>query len=402
MKSNFRFLYSENSDLDLDTAPKLLKLAHTYQVTSAVKFCSDYIIEGLSSDNACGFLDIALFYDIPKLRDEACRLIDEQAEKALYSEGFLQVSSTCIAYILKGDTFHTEEKAIFQRAMDWSRAECRRLGNDNPDEQTVRKTLGDAFYYLRVPNLDLSDFVEITRQTSIYSYLEYQELVAQIAGLKSYDYAVNLNRDRLPSCEKAEFNDEEFQASEISCGKVKCSFSLTPNRAFYLTGFEVEHCGISQNIRYGDRFERPSELQKNIVCTVTIDDLYYKETFMDISEPLYFKSPVKVRKNVDLSVEIDFSWLFKYGDSLSRYTRSSCGTRHGQASSGLQINAFKTHKQIFGTFGTIRTKSGNCFVKAFYVENLSHREESPCDVEHSETEETTTIDDENEFTDESD
>lgn len=175
-----------------------------YQVPTAADFSSENIILELSADNACRFLDLALLYDVTKLRDHACDIIDKNAREALESEDFLEISQGCLMYILKGDTFYAEETFIFQRAMEWGKAECHRKGNENPDDHTIRTTLGEAFYYLRVPTLALDALVECTRTNDYFSFNEYKDIVAAISGA---DISVksNLHRRRVPLKENPVF-----------------------------------------------------------------------------------------------------------------------------------------------------------------------------------------------------
>lgn len=353
-------------------APRLLKLAHTYQVPSAVKFCSEYIIKGLSGDNACRFLDLALFYEIPELRDAACRVIDEHAEHALNSDSFLQVSDECLTYILKGDTLNTDETRILERAILWSKTKCQKLGIENADDQTLRKTLGEAFYYLRVPSLDFKSFAECTRQLNFYTITEYKELVGQIAGLEVLDENINLKRSRLPLFETAVFDSDLFQEKQVQSSIVQCSFLISPKRAFYLVGFVVEHCTIRQSYFSYDFIP---DLQKQIVCTATIDNPNYKQIFKSVLKPVFFRSPVKITKIANLSIKIDFSWLFAYGSSVSTYTKGSGSDRHG-----IRISTLTSDKELSSpSFGTIKLRTGDCFIKAFYVKNFPRRETRSCE-----------------------
>lgn len=67
--------------------------------------------------------------------------------------------------------------------MNWSRGECYRQGNENLDDQTLRKTLGDGFYYLTAPDLKLSGFLKLMSTNDVYTLHEYHENIANIRRL---------------------------------------------------------------------------------------------------------------------------------------------------------------------------------------------------------------------------
>lgn len=145
-----------------------------------------------------------------------------------------------------------------------------------------------------------------------------------------------------------------------------------------MLGFELNPTAIRQYCKRetGSNFVRIGELSSSLDCTIVIENHLYEETFKDVSDILFLEEPITIKENVTFSIELNFSWLFDYGDALSKYTamRFQKGYTIGdKITSGLMVCKTNLETTINGEFGIISFKSGDCFVKRFYVKNLSNR-----------------------------
>lgn len=375
----FRYLYNDHTYLDfVEQALEFLKVAHTYQVTRAVEFCTRYLTSELLPENACTILDVALLYDLTDLIRAACELIDKDAEASLDSVNFPDISLSCLTYILKGDTLNMDEKLIFHRAIDWSFAECQKKGIEHPTDKELREALGEAFYHLRTPTLCLSDFVECTRTRTFYDLSEYQDIVAAISG-SNIKVSSNLNKQRVPYTETVTL--APFAGKEVIYNKVKCSYKVNPRSPFTIKGFEVKRFGILQEKSGATSYWSISTLQKNVECNVSVNGIH-KQCFTHLFEPKYFYSPIRVTNEMTITFEIDFSWLFSYGTALAKFsqcTHTCCRGRQCQFSSGIKVFVLAAKALVETHFGNISFETGDGFVEKFFVENFSNREELPMD-----------------------
>ncbi|KAL3099988.1 hypothetical protein niasHS_001914 [Heterodera schachtii] len=154
------FIYTE--DLKGLTAQNLLG------VLFAAK---KYKIIGLI--NACVAFPISQFSNVFKIIAEArvldmdfaqCCLqyIDENAHSLFLSENFLQIDNEFLTEILSRDQLKTKggELEIWQAALRWADAQCRRNGTECSAEKR-RAALGQALFEIRFPLIKKEDFTLI-------------------------------------------------------------------------------------------------------------------------------------------------------------------------------------------------------------------------------------------------
>lgn len=233
-----RYLYSDETEVTEEQVVDLIKLAHLYQIPALLKFCAEYMEGKFTDENACIFLDLALFYDIVKLRDDVCRYIDTHAEGVLKSEQFPKVSKACLTYILKGDTLLANEAFIFERTMTWAKEECRQEGIENPDGPKLRETLGEAFYQVRVPTMDVQTFLRSTVRKGLYSVSELERILEFIVNKEADPGEIHYCAKRISVCENIAFTGHR-SSLEIGNEVVTCSSILTVRRPCKFRGFQL-------------------------------------------------------------------------------------------------------------------------------------------------------------------
>ncbi|XP_060560402.1 BTB/POZ domain-containing protein 6-B-like [Ruditapes philippinarum] len=116
-----RYLYSDDLTLSEENASSLLEIAHFYQVLNLVDMCADFLATIITVKNAFEVLNVSTFYELITLRNACYAFIDTHADEILQSEEFLQLSADRLHYILKGDTFYTDEKIIFTKVIQWEK-----------------------------------------------------------------------------------------------------------------------------------------------------------------------------------------------------------------------------------------------------------------------------------------
>lgn len=231
----FIYLYSDQADLNEDIVVGIMGTAHKYQVTDLLKFCSDYLTLILRPDNACNILELALFYEDKALLQAACNFIDDNALDVLKSDGFLELSEKSLAFVLKGDTFFAKETEIFQRSVEWAKRRC--VQNELvASGLNIRKVLGDAFYYLRLPIMSTTEFFDSTRGQGYFSFDEFEHIVEHICCKTSMSPLTNYTVERLPRCEVINLDSTEDVCTISAEQSIKFSFELKIDRDTYFQG----------------------------------------------------------------------------------------------------------------------------------------------------------------------
>ena len=231
-----------------------MEIAHKYQVTYIVDECCKKLAELLDEKNACSILERALFFDNKHLIKQTSDFIDENASDVLQSEGFLDISITSLTYILKGDTFCATESKIFERAVEWAKQKCK-----SADGQVLRKTLGEAFFYLRTPVMSLNDFVECTHRKGYYTTEEYEDITAVIGMCEKTKpkcnstqkrFPLRIELSRLPKLNKNYNSEEAYVTNETITETISISSLID----IYLTS--VTFVGRTSIYFHKDLFER--------------------------------------------------------------------------------------------------------------------------------------------------
>lgn len=128
-------------------------------------------------------------------------------ENSLGSESFLQISQSCLVHILKGNAITAKEDFIYERCIAWAKAMCKEDENETPDGEAIRKVLGEAFYYIRIPTMNLETLFNCTTGRNPYTLSEYEKVVEKIYG---HDVSLSSN-----SCTKRGTLAEKISRKEI-------------------------------------------------------------------------------------------------------------------------------------------------------------------------------------------
>ncbi|XP_068607771.1 BTB/POZ domain-containing protein 6-B-like [Brachionichthys hirsutus] len=166
-----KYLYSDEMDLEADTVLATLYAAKKYIVPVLAKACVSFLETSLEARNACVLLSQSRLFEEADLTRRCWEVIDAQAELALCSEGFSEIDLQTLDVILRRETLHAREAVVFQAAMNWAAAECRRrgLGSTTRNRRTV---LGKALFLLRIPAMSLEEFANGAAQCDILTLEE--------------------------------------------------------------------------------------------------------------------------------------------------------------------------------------------------------------------------------------
>lgn len=148
-----------------------MKIAHKYQVTTCLEFCSEFLRGILKADNACYLLEHARLLEDTALVRSATEFTDDNAPAVIASEGFKDISRETLEYVLKGNTFFAPEVDIVKAVDEWA-SNYLSKNKMTVNSESKRLVMGQAFYWLRLPMLGLRDFFAAQMK---YDYLTNEE-----------------------------------------------------------------------------------------------------------------------------------------------------------------------------------------------------------------------------------
>lgn len=168
-------MYSDEIELDADTVLATLYAAKKYIVPALAKACVSFLETSLEAKNACVLLSQSRLFEEPELTQRCWEVIDTQAELALRSDGFCEIDLHTLEIILRRESLNIREAQVFQAALRWAAAECRRQGLvATPRNQ--RAVLGKALYLVRIPSMTLQEFADGAAQSDVLTLKETRDI----------------------------------------------------------------------------------------------------------------------------------------------------------------------------------------------------------------------------------
>ena len=98
----FRFVYSDEVNLNVDNVMQVLYLAKKYMLPSLADKCTEFLGENLDASNVFHVLPDAQKYEEKDLEDHCWEVIDKQADEAVKSDGFVKIEKSVLEALVRG------------------------------------------------------------------------------------------------------------------------------------------------------------------------------------------------------------------------------------------------------------------------------------------------------------
>ncbi|XP_054706469.1 uncharacterized protein LOC129216284 [Uloborus diversus] len=103
----------------------VLKIAHKYGVQTLINQCENHLVTDITISNACALHDLAVMYNLLRLRSETEYFILEVGFIVSCTEGFLSMKAKSLEYFLNSYKFNMENEAIVLKSLkEWAKNEC--------------------------------------------------------------------------------------------------------------------------------------------------------------------------------------------------------------------------------------------------------------------------------------
>lgn len=236
-----QFFYFDEVTLELDAENlfEVMNLCKKYQLNDCLNVCVMALKDTLTNEDMCWGYQIAILMELDELKRFCEQKIQENAEKILKSDSFLDCDKKTFDKILKLVHFNCEALVIVGACMLWAEAECERKGLDGK-LTNIKEQFGDSFS--QIP------FDELTRN----QYKGYSKMFSRI--LRKYFR-----------------RDGEIKDKELKCYKDFVSYDRS--FTFSISGFTFDKPQNSwmTSIYFGNnvqKFEKSAaKLTFDIHCT---------------------------------------------------------------------------------------------------------------------------------------
>ena len=319
----------------------------------------------LIPENACSLLDLALFYGNEELTTSASRYIDANSGDILETEGFLEISLQCLTFILKGDTFFTNETQIFERSMQWAEKKC-----NSTEGAILRSTLAEAFFYLRTPAMTLKEFIGCTKRRGYYTMQETEDLMEAIAS--NFDEECNntlsnYRTSRVPPQINIKLLEGQYKASTYVSQATTC-LKLKPAIDMILTSIQLSDLhngGMYQYNGYNSSYQTYDADGRQMKATVKIGEIGIFQEYIITAQ----KNPLCIQLNSPILLKCtEDGYCLKIELSPINITFIALGVDGA--------NSYKDFIDVSKTITVRYDSSSTChtIVDSLTFQHLSHRD----------------------------
>ena len=179
----FRFVYSDEVNLNADNVMQVLYLAKKYMLPSLADKCSEFLRENLDASNAFHVLPNAQKYEEKDLENHCWEVIDKHAYEAVKSDGFMTIEKSVLEELVERDSLNVREVELFKAVDCWATKECEKQGLA-AEGSVKRKILGERVVKaIRFPVMEQQEFADVVLDCDILTKNESIDLTKYFSSL---------------------------------------------------------------------------------------------------------------------------------------------------------------------------------------------------------------------------
>ena len=168
----FRFMYSDEVNLNADNVMQVLYLAKKYMLPSLADKCSEFLQENLDASNVFHVLPDAQKYEEKDLVEHCWKVIDEQANVAVKSDVFVTIEKSVLEALVDRESLNVKEVELFKAVDCWATKECEKQGLA-AEGSVKRRILGERIVNaIRFPVMEEKEFVDVVLDCDILTKKE--------------------------------------------------------------------------------------------------------------------------------------------------------------------------------------------------------------------------------------
>jgi len=176
----FRFVYSDEVNLNADNVMQVLYLAKKYMLPSLADKCTEFLRENLNASNV---FDVLQKYEEKDLEDHCWEVIDKQADEAVKSDGFVTIEKSVLEALVERDSLEIREVELFKAVDCWATKKCAKQGVA-AEGSVKRRILGERIVKaIRFPVMEQKEFADVVLDTDILTKKELSDMVKYFSSL---------------------------------------------------------------------------------------------------------------------------------------------------------------------------------------------------------------------------
>jgi len=173
----FRFIYSDEVNLNADNVMQVLYLAKKYMLPSLADECTEFLRENLDASNVFHVLPDAQKYEEKDLEDHCWEVIDKEANEAVKSDGFVTIEESVLEALVERDSLEIREVELFKAVDCWATRVCEKQGLA-AEGSVKRRILGERIVKaIRFPVMEEKEFADVVLDCDILTKKESFDMV---------------------------------------------------------------------------------------------------------------------------------------------------------------------------------------------------------------------------------
>lgn len=219
-------------------------------------------------------------------------VIDAQAEMALLSDGLLDVDINTLESILCRETLCVRETVVFDAAVRWADAECRRKSLEITSANH-RLVLQKVFHQIRFPTMKVEDFANGPAQSGLLESSEIADVfMFHFARCKPNLSFVSRPRSKLPLQRCHRFQSSAYRSNQWRYRGRCDSIQFCTDRRVFVVGF-----GLYGSSNGSADYKVLIELKRSGIILAAIKSHFFSDGSSNVFH-VYFEQPVQVEPDV--------------------------------------------------------------------------------------------------------
>ena len=179
----FRYMYSDEANLNGSNVMGVLYLAKKYMVPSLADKCAEYLQDNLDPSNVFSILPSAQKFEEKTLVDQCWEVIDEHTEEAVNSDVFATIERSLLEAVVARDSITIEEIELFKAVNLWAIRECER--QDLAAVGTTKRRILEekVIKGIRFPTMRKEDFTRVVLDCEILTQKEFVSIVEYLNSI---------------------------------------------------------------------------------------------------------------------------------------------------------------------------------------------------------------------------
>jgi len=179
----FRFMYTDEANLNGNNVMQVLYLASKYMVPSLAEKCTAHLRDNLKASNVFCILFHAQKFEDKDLEDRCWEVIEKKTEEAVTSDEFVTVERSVVESVVKREKLNVKEVELFKAVDRWATKESERQGTIGDGEEK-RRILGEEIVKaIRFPVMSQKEFVSFVIDTRVLTYEEVGDMMKHYTGV---------------------------------------------------------------------------------------------------------------------------------------------------------------------------------------------------------------------------